>query len=85
MCSIHERMADDDINDNINRASIGVRVREARGDLSQADMARELGISQASLSRVEAGEQHLSAVALARLSALTGCDPTWLLTGEVGR
>lgn len=61
---------------------MGARVREARGERSQAEVASALGISQASLSRVEAGEQHLSAVALARLSMLTGRDASWLLTGS---
>lgn len=62
---------------------MGARVREARGNRSQAEVASALGISQASLSRVEAGEQHLSAVALAQLAMLTGRDAGWLLTGQL--
>lgn len=61
------------------------RVTEARirSGMSQADLARELKISDASISQWESGEiKHLRAENLLRLAVALGVDPGWLLHGK---
>lgn len=63
--------------------SIGKRVREARTDakMSQAQLARKVGIRQPTLSDLERGESHRSAN-LASMAAALGVNALWLETGR---
>jgi len=63
--------------------TVGRRLRELRGfDTSQAQFARELGISQGQLSRYEQGSSEIGAEVLIRLSRKSGRTIEWLLTGR---
>ena len=62
---------------------VGRRIREIRGfDVSQAEFAHELGVSQGQLSRYEQGSSEIGAVVLLRLARKSGKTIEWLLTGR---
>jgi len=62
---------------------VGRRLRELRGfDTNQAQFARELGVSQAQLSRYEKGKNEIGAEVLLRISRKFGKSIEWVLTGE---
>lgn len=64
-----------------NRAIIASRLREARkmAGLSQAQVARELGLHRPSISEAEAGNRKVSAGELAKLAKLYDVSVSWLL------
>lgn len=62
-------------------SGIGARLREVRGQASQADFAQRLGVARSSLVRYEAGERVPDAELLVTLWRMAGVDPLWLLTG----
>ena len=63
--------------------AVGRRLRELRGfDVKQADFAKELGISQAQLSRYEKGKSEMGAEVVLRLARKFGKSMEWVLTGE---
>ncbi len=67
----------------IDWRTVGRRLRELRGfDTSQADSARQLGISQGQLSRYEKGKSEIGAEILLRISQRFGKSMEWLLTGK---
>jgi DNA-binding XRE family transcriptional regulator len=51
-------------------------------DMNQAAFARDLGISQAQLSRYEKGKSEMGAEVLLRISRRFGKSMEWVLTGE---
>jgi transcriptional regulator with XRE-family HTH domain len=57
----------------------GERFREARGKMSQADLARKIGVSQPTIAAAESGggTEHIVKIALA-----TGYSPYWLENGR---
>jgi transcriptional regulator with XRE-family HTH domain len=62
---------------------VGRRLRELRGfDVNQAAFARELGVSQAQLSRYEKGKSEMGAAVLLRIARKAGKSMEWVLTGE---
>ena len=62
---------------------VGRRLRELRGfDTTQAEFARQLGISQAQLSRYEKGKSEVGAEVLLRISRKFGKSIEWILAGE---
>jgi len=62
---------------------VGRRVRELRGfDVTQAEFARSLGISQGYLSAVERGEKQAGAEILLRIARRFGKSLDWLVSGE---
>jgi transcriptional regulator with XRE-family HTH domain len=64
--------------------AVGRRVRELRGfEMTQAEFARSLGISQGQLSRYEKGRSEIGAEVLLRMSQRFGKSIEWLLTGRV--
>lgn len=67
---------------DVSLNGLGDRVKAARQDagLSQADLARRVGISQASLAALEKGATR-NPKHLVQLANALGLDPTWLLTG----
>jgi transcriptional regulator with XRE-family HTH domain len=67
----------------VNWKVVGSRVRKLRGlEVSQADFAREIGISQGQLSRYEQGISEIGAEVLLRLAEKSGNSIEWLLTGK---
>jgi transcriptional regulator with XRE-family HTH domain len=69
--------------DPIDWYSVGRRVRELRGfDMTQADFASRVGVSQSYLSAVELGRNEAGAEILLAISREFGKSIEWLLTGE---
>jgi transcriptional regulator with XRE-family HTH domain len=63
--------------------AVGRRIRELRGfDLTQAEFARRVGITQGHLSRLERGEKEAGAEVLLAISQEFGKSVDWLLTGK---
>jgi transcriptional regulator with XRE-family HTH domain len=68
---------------SIDWLAVGRRVRELRGfDLTQADFARRVGVSQSYLSAIELGRNEAGAEVLLAISRKFGRSIEWLLTGE---
>ena len=62
---------------------VGRRIRELRGiDLTQAELARRIEISQNYLSTMEHGNVQIGSEILLRMSREFGKSMEWLLTGE---
>jgi transcriptional regulator with XRE-family HTH domain len=62
---------------------VGRRIREIRGfDMTQAEFAESIGISQNHLSMMERGKVEIGAEILLRISREFGKSIEWLLTGE---
>ena len=67
----------------IDWKKVGRRIRELRGfDLTQADFAKCIGVSQGYLSNVEHGKGEIGAEVLLAISREFGKSIEWLLTGE---
>jgi transcriptional regulator with XRE-family HTH domain len=63
--------------------AVGRRLRRLRGfDVTQADFARRLGISQSQLSKYERGVAAPPADVLIRLKEMLRISLDWLLTGD---
>ena len=68
---------------SVDWRAVGRRLRELRGfDVNQAAFAREVGVSQAQLSRYEKGKSELGAAVLLRISRKCGKSMQWVLTGD---
>ena len=65
----------------VDLRAVGERVRQLRGQSTQEDFARTLGISQAQLSKYELGQSALPLGTLIKMAKM--CDTTidWVLTG----
>ena len=67
----------------IDWKAVGRRLRELRGyDLTQAEFARRVGLSQGFLSYAERGQKEIGAAALLNISREFDTTIEWLLTGE---
>ena len=64
------------------RERIGARLRQLRGERTQADLAKELGVSASYISAVEVGASKPSLELLMALSERYGVSIDWLLTGR---
>ncbi|MGH7565141.1 MAG: helix-turn-helix domain-containing protein [Gemmatimonadota bacterium] len=64
------------------RAAMAHRLRQARGDLTQAQLAQLTGYTQQMISRYESGRIPRSFWFLANLSSATGLDVDHVLTGR---
>jgi transcriptional regulator with XRE-family HTH domain len=63
--------------------TVGRRIRELRGfDMTQADLAHRIGVSQGYLSTVEHGHREIGAEVLLTISREFDKSIEWLLTGE---
>jgi len=70
-------------NKTVDWKAVGRRLRQLRGfDVKQAELARELGISQGQLSRYEKGKSEIGGESLLKISRRFGKSVEWLLTGE---
>jgi transcriptional regulator with XRE-family HTH domain len=63
--------------------AVGRRIRELRGfDMTQADVAARIGVSQGYLSTVEHGQAEIGAEVLLSIAREFNRSLEWLLTGE---
>ena len=63
--------------------AVGRRIRELRGfEMTQAEFARRIGVSQGYFSLLERGEVEGGAAVLLAISREFGKSVDWLLTGE---
>jgi XRE family transcriptional regulator, fatty acid utilization regulator len=68
---------------SIDWKAVGRRIRELRGfDITQAEFAQRIGISQSYLSTVERGHVEAGAEVLLAISREAKKSLEWLLTGE---
>jgi transcriptional regulator with XRE-family HTH domain len=68
---------------SIDWKAVGRRIRELRGfDMNQAELARQIGISQSYLSTAERGKVEIGAQVLLAISRRFGRSLEWLLTGN---
>jgi len=68
---------------SIDWAAVGRRVRSLRGfDMTQAEFARRIGVSQSFLSAVELGRNEAGAEVLLAISREFGKSLEWILTGQ---
>lgn len=64
--------------------AFGRRVRELRGfDMTQAALAKKIGITQGYLSALENGEKEPGATVLLAIAQQFGRTVDWLLTGRI--
>ncbi len=71
---------------SIDWVALGRRLREMRGfDMTQAEFAERIGISQNYLSTMERGQVEIGAEILLRISREFGKSLEWLLTGQKQR
>jgi len=61
--------------------AIGLRIRILRGDVRQQDFARELGLSQSQLSKVERGRIAPTLEVLLAISNRFGKSLDWIVRG----
>lgn len=63
--------------------AVGRRIRELRGfDMTQAEFALRVGVTQGHLSALERGEKEGGAAVLLAISREFGKSVDWLLTGK---
>lgn len=68
---------------SIDWIAVGRRVRELRGfDLTQAEFAHRIGVSQSYLSAIELGRNEAGAEVLLSIGREFKRSIEWLLTGE---
>jgi len=68
---------------SVDWKAVGRRIRELRGfDMTQADLASRIGLSQGYLSTIEHGEGEIGAEVLLAISREFDRSLEWLLTGE---
>jgi transcriptional regulator with XRE-family HTH domain len=68
----------------VDWTAVGRRIRELRGfDMTQAEFARRVGVTQGHLSRLERGEKEPGAGVLLAISREFGKSVDWLLTGKI--
>jgi transcriptional regulator with XRE-family HTH domain len=67
----------------IDWSAVGRRIRELRGfDMTQAEFAQRIGVTQGHLSSVERGEKEAGAAVLLAISQEFEKSVDWLLTGQ---
>ena len=73
-----------DMENQVERKQIAQRFREFRAKLGRRmkDLAKEIGISDVTISRYENGHQVPDSLVLRRISELTDLNIDWLLTGK---
>lgn len=59
----------------MNDIGHGIMVRRAMLRMSQAKLAREIGVKQAYISLLEAGERPLNDELIQKIAAALGCKP----------
>jgi transcriptional regulator with XRE-family HTH domain len=68
---------------SVDWKAVGRRIRDLRGfDMTQADLAHRIGVSQGYLSIVEHGQGEIGAEVLLAIGREFDKSLEWLLTGE---
>ena len=67
---------------DVDLRSIGRRIRELRGKSTQEEFAKELGFSQAQLSKYELGQSAPPLGLLTKLRKARGKTVDWILKGN---
>jgi transcriptional regulator with XRE-family HTH domain len=68
---------------SVDWKAVGRRIRELRGfELTQADLATRIGVSQGYLSTIEHGQGEIGAEVLLSIGREFKRSLEWLLTGE---
>ena len=68
---------------SVDWRAVGRRLRELRGfDLTQAEIAERIGVSQSYLSSAERGKREIGAEILLRIAHEFGKSVEWILTGK---
>ena len=68
---------------SVDWKAVGRRIRELRGfDMTQAELAHRIGVSQGYLSTVEHGQGEIGGEVLLALGRQFNKSLEWLLTGE---
>jgi transcriptional regulator with XRE-family HTH domain len=68
---------------SVDWKAVGKRIREFRGfDMTQADLANRIGVSQGYLSTIEHGQGEIGVELLLAISREFKRSIEWLLTGE---
>jgi transcriptional regulator with XRE-family HTH domain len=68
---------------SVDWKAVGKRIREFRGfDMTQADLANRIGVSQGYLSTIERGQGEIGVEVLLAISREFKRSIEWLLTGE---
>lgn len=68
--------------DSIDWKAVGRRIRELRGyEMTQEEVARQIGVSQSYLSKIEDGQVAIGSEILLKISREFGKPIEWLLTG----
>ena len=68
---------------SVDWKAVGRRIRELRGfDMTQADLAHRIGVSQGYLSIIEHGQGEIGAEVLLAIGLEFDKSLEWLLTGE---
>jgi DNA-binding transcriptional regulator YiaG len=70
------------VDSDVNLFEVGRRIRKLRGQITQEEFARALGISQAQLSKYELGQSAVPLGVLTKLAKKSGSTSDWILTGE---
>ncbi|MFA6700965.1 MAG: helix-turn-helix domain-containing protein [Thiomicrospira sp.] len=66
----------------VNKLTIGGRVKMVRGDMKLIEFAQFIGIGKSSISRYENNQGSPDAVFITALYEKCGVEPLWLLTGK---
>jgi len=67
---------------DVDLYGLGQRIRQLRGDVTQEDFARSLGISQAQLSKYELGQSALPLGTLVKIAQRCRRTTDWILIGR---
>lgn len=70
------------VDSEVNLLEVGTRIRKLRGQTTQEEFSRVLGISQAQLSKYELGQSAVPLGVLMKLAKKSGCTADWILAGE---
>ena len=71
------------VTNELDWRAVGRRIRGLRGfDMTQAEFARRIGVTQGHLSTLERGEKEAGAAVLLAISREFGRSVDWLLTGK---
>lgn len=61
--------------------SVGQRIKELRGRMSQIDFAKQFGVTSSTISGIEAGKSIPSVELATKICELYNCSLDWLLRG----
>ncbi|MBJ6610599.1 MAG: helix-turn-helix transcriptional regulator [Candidatus Thiothrix moscowensis] len=66
----------------LDPVAIGQRLREVRGDMSQIEFARRMGVTQTTITNYETGKRTPDVGFVVGLMNLFGTNPAWFISGQ---